>query len=270
MLSDFIIKESRFSNPKLKDFIDCVFKHKDIQDIDYRTYLTDECRKNLPTSFKIQSGGDMRCSGKSEVLHQIFPIKLKDVEEEDVFHRKEGGNIGSTSSNQFINPDNDTLVIYVKRDPKEKLKCLMRNRAPYTEDIKNKEEIDSFNARLPNELKDEAYDDTQKMRKELLPAIYEHKNYLLLENTFKEKEPVITTERVCDVSKIKIDTLKTNIRNEINYSNKYKSTPTEIDRRTMRLEKHIKYLKEIETQCDLNNKLQEINNLMKDFKEANK
>jgi hypothetical protein len=269
MLSDFIIKESRFSNPKLKDFIDCVFKHKDVQDNDYRTYLTDECRKNLPSSFKIQSGGDMRCSGKSELLHQIFPIKLRNIEEEDILYRG-GGNIESTSSNQFINPDDDTLVIYVKRDQKEKLKCLMRNRAPYNEDIKNKEEIDSFSARLPNELKDEAYDDTHKMREELLPTMYKHKNYLLLENIFKEKEPVVTKERVCDVSKIKIDTLKTNILDEINYSNKHTSTPTEINRRTMRLEKHIRYLEEVEKKCDLSNKLQEINNLMKDFKKANK
>jgi hypothetical protein len=38
----------------------------------------------------------------------------------------------------------------------------------------------------------------------------------------------------------------------------------------MRLEKHIRYLEEVEKKCDLSNKLQEINNLMKDFKKANK
>lgn len=259
-LNNYVIKESKFNNPKIKEFIDCVFSSTDNASID-------RCGSYLPPKFTIQSGGDMRCSGKSEVLHSMFPTRLHDIDEEEASMR--GLNIESKVSSPFARPDDNTLVIYVKRDTEEKLKCLLKFRAPYTKD---NEDIDRHNATLPNELKHEAYYDTERMRKEMLPSIYEHKNYMLLENKNKEEEPFITKRKICVVSNVKLENLKEDLMTAIESHDRIIRKESVVEGTThfwhyiSKAEKQISYLSEYEDSCHFSGKMKKVNSILNDLR----
>lgn len=201
-LKNYEIKESRFENPDFKEFTNCTFTAKNEEDID-------RCRFHLPSSYKIESGGDMRCSGKSEILHLMFPSLRRAAE----FSMEEEAR-GSISSKieRFTEPDVNKLVIYVKRNSEEKLKCLLRYRSIFREDI-GREPYN--NDPLPNDLKDEAYRSEKHMRKTMLPSVYEHKNFMIVENKNKEKEPVITNDKICKISKKQLEYLKEKVKRDL-------------------------------------------------------
>lgn len=39
------------------------------------------------------------------------------------------------------------------------------------------------------------------MRKTMLPSIYLHKNFMIVENENKEEDPIVTKEKICKISK---------------------------------------------------------------------
>ena len=123
-LKNYKIKESKFENPDFKTFTNCVFTAPNEEDVD-------RCRFHLPFPYKVESGGDMRCSGKSEILHLMFP-SLRHVVE---FSMEEERGPISSKVQRFTEPDFNKLAIYVKRNPEEKLKCLLRYRSIFREDV---------------------------------------------------------------------------------------------------------------------------------------
>lgn len=205
-LKNYKIKESKFENIYFEMFADCIFSHKKRKD----TVEEDinQCRFHLPFAYQVESGGDMRCSGKSEILHLMFPMLKHNVE---FSMEEERGPISSKVGN-FTEPDLKKLAIYVKRDPEEKLKCLLRYRSSFRDDMGR--DPDYYDA-LPNELREESYNDTNHMRKIMLPSIYEHKNFIILENQNKEKDPVITNEKICKISKRQLERLKKDVERDI-------------------------------------------------------
>lgn len=73
----------------------------------------------------------MRCSGKSEILHLMFPALRHNVP----FSTKEERGHISSKVTRFTEPDFGKFVIYVKRHPEEKLKCLLRYRSIFRDDV---------------------------------------------------------------------------------------------------------------------------------------
>lgn len=261
-LKNYKIEENKFENPNFKMFTNCVFAVNNEEDID-------RCRLHLPFSSKVESGGDMRCSGKSEILHLIFPTLRHNVP----FSTEEGRGDISSKVTRFTEPDIDKLVIYVKRNPEEKLKCLLRYRSIFRDEVER--ESDHYDS-LPNELKDEAYNEIGHMRKTMLPSVYEHKNFIILENQNKEKEPVITNEKICKISKEQLENLKNDVKRDFesdkmvvekgfkkilltigkeNYESSARST-----------EETLKYNKEYENICNTLEDISEIRKIMDERK----
>jgi hypothetical protein len=205
-LRNYKIEESKFENPDFEIFTNCIFAAKNKGDIIEED--VDRCHLHLPLSYKVESGGDMRCSGKSEILHLMFPMLRHNVE---FSMEEERGPISSKVAN-FTEPDSNKLVIYVKRNPEEKLKCLLRYRSIFRDNIGREP---AYYDPLPNDLRDESYDDTNNMRKTMLPSIYEHKNFIILENQNKEKEPIITNEKICKISKGQLEHLKKEVKRDV-------------------------------------------------------
>lgn len=181
-------------------FTDCIFAVKNGEGVDEED--VDRCRFHLPFSSRVESGGDMRCSGKSEILHLMFPTLRHTVE----FGMEEDRGHISSKVTRFTEPDINKLVIYVKE---EKLKCLLRYRSIFRDNVGR--EPDYYD-HLPNELKDEAHNEIYRMRKTMLSSVYEHKNFIILENQNKEKEPFITNKKICKISKEQLENLKKEVK----------------------------------------------------------
>lgn len=261
-LKNYKIKESKFENSDFKEFTNCAFTAKNEEDVD-------RCRFHLPFSYRVESGGDMRCSGKSEILHLMFPSLRYAVE----FSMEEERGPISSKIKRFTEPDINKLAIYVKRNPEEKLKCLLRYRSIFREDIDR--EPDYYDP-LPNDLKDEAYSEKEYMRKTMLPSVYEHKNFMIVENKNKEKEPIITNDKICKISKKQLEHLKEEVkrglesdkmfvekgfkdviltRGKANYESSVKYT-----------EDALKYIKEYENICNTLKDISEIREIMDERK----
>ncbi len=211
-LKNYKIKESKFENNDFKTFTNCISttaNEKHPSEID-----VDRCSYHLPPSYKIESGGDMRCSGKSEILHLMLP----EVRHRIAFGLEEERGSVSSKVKEFTEPDFNKLAIYVKRNPEEKLKCLLRYRSIFREDVGR--EPDYYDP-LPNDLKDEAYGAMDNMRKTMLPSVYRHKNFIVFENENKEKEPTITNDKICRISKKQLEKLKDETENNLKYDKMY-------------------------------------------------
>ncbi len=46
----------------------------------------------------------------------------------------------------------------------------------------------------------------------MLPSIYNHKNFIIVENENKEKEPVITSDNICKISKKQLENTKEGVK----------------------------------------------------------
>lgn len=263
-LKNYKIKESKFENPNIKKFSDCAFTSNTEEDVD-------RCRFHLPSNYKIESGGDMRCSGKSEILHMIFPMLRRSVE----FSMEEEGHNTPIASRirEFTKPDINKLAIYVKRNPEEKLKCLLRYRSIFREDVQR--EPDYYDS-LPNELKDETYSDTEHMRKTMLPSIYNHKNFIIVENENKEKEPVITNDNICKISKKQLENTKEDVKRGLESDKMFvergakniilTSGKANYKSSVKYVEETLKYNKEYENICKTSKDIDEIKKIMNERK----
>ncbi len=266
-LKNYRIEESKFENPDFKIFTDCVFSDKNKGDILEEDI--DRCRLHLPLSYKVESGGDMRCSGKSEILHLMFPRLRHHVE----FSMEEGRGIISSKVNEFEEPDINKLAIYIKRNPEEKLKCLLRYRSIFRDDVGREPH---YNDPLPNDLRDESYNDMNYMRKTMLPSIHKHKNFIILENQNKEKEPVITNEKICKISKGQLEHLKKYVKGFFESDKMFVEKgfkeiiltrgKRDYETSTTYAEKTLKYNKEYEDICNTSKDMSEIRNIMNERK----
>lgn len=262
-LKNYKIKESKFENPDFKTFTNCVFTSKNEEDIN-------RCHIHLPSPYKVESGGDMRCSGKSEILHLMFPTlghRFKFSEEEE--------RPGPVSSRvrEFTKPDSNKLAIYVKRNPEEKLKCLLRYRSIFREDVGR--EPDDYDP-LPNDLKDEAYGDMENMRKTMLPSVYQYQNFIIVENENKEKEPIITNDKICKISKKQLKNLKNDVERDLKFDKKYMEKglkemiltrgKTAFELSAKYAKERLKYNKEYEKICNTSRDIDSIRKIMDERK----
>lgn len=260
-LKNYKIEESKFENPEIEEFTNCVFSAKNDEDVD-------TCRFYLPPKYKIESGGDMRCSGKSEILHLMFPI-LREITEFSGEEETSSFPISSKLKN-FTEPDINKMVIYVKRNPEEKLKCLLKYRSIFRDDI-NREP--TYHDLLPNDLKNEAYSKTEHMRKTMLPSIYQHKNFMIVENKNKEEDPIITKDKICNISKKQLENIKLSIKRDLEYDKTLIEegvSPTEVkenyESSTKGTEERLKYIEEYKNTCNTSADINEIKKIMKERK----
>ncbi len=266
-LKNYKIEESKFENPDFKKFTDCILSNKDKENVLEEDI--NRCGSYLPPSHKVESGGDMRCSGKSEILHLILPRLKYSVK----FGMEEGRGPISSKLEEFGDPDINKLAIYVKRNPEEKLKCLLRNRSIFKDDI---EGGPYYYDPLPNALRDESYNDVNNMRKTMLPSIHKQKNFIILENQNKEEEPVVTNEKICELSKIQLKQLKKNVKGFFESDKMFvESGHKEIiltrgksnyEAFKANTEKTLEYNKEYENICNTSKDMSKIKNIMEKIK----
>ena len=261
-LKNYKIKESKFENPDFKTFTNCAFTAKNEEDID-------RCSFHLPFSYKVESGGDMRCSGKSEILHLMFPSLRYAVE----FSMEEERGPISSKVQRFTEPDFNKLTIYVKRNPEQKLKCLLKYRSIFREDIRREPD---YNDPLPNELKDEAYNDMEHMRKTMLSSVYEHKNFIIIENENKEKDPIVTNDKICKISKKQLEHLKEEVKRELESDKMFVEKgfkeiiltrgEANYESSIKHVEETLKYNKEYENICNTSNEIKQVKKIMDERK----
>lgn len=262
-LKNYKVLDSHFESPVIKGFVDCVLKSESKKDVincgNYYHY--DELEKDLEY-FSVQSAGDSRCSGKSEILNLMFPSLMEGIrygtEEEadkprDIVLESETYSIHG----DYYPPDEDTLAIYVQRDADEKLNCLI-GRAD--------EDTDTPFA-LPNEVED-CHEASQSNREINLPQLHEQKNYLLIENTNVE-DFRITNETTCNTANARIDEAINNMGRSLSIDEKIvglgtykKAHKKHFENSVSSTHDDIEPTKEYADMCNLNNKYRELESII--------
>lgn len=264
-LKNYKILDSHFESPTVKMFVDCVIEADSENDVircnDYYHY--DEIDR-YGDYFSVQSAGDSRCSGKSEILYLMFPSILKHTP----FGQEETGisthdeeplkNTVCSIHKNYHPPSEDTLAIYVKRDFNEKYKCLL---------ARGKRE-DGSSVILPNEI-----EDTPEMviryRETNLPQLVEQKNYILMENMNIEEHGIADKKTTCDTANRRINNAIDNMKRRLSLDEKivgmgiYKDSHKKFFEDDLsRMNKEIETTKEYEEMCDLSNRYKELESIV--------
>lgn len=257
-LKNYKILDSHFESPIVKNFVDCVLE-ADSEDGVIRCgnhYHMDE-HDTEHEHFSVQSAGDSRCSGKSEILYLMFPSALKNTsfgdEEENPDNptNKILKNEIYSIHTSYHPPSDDTLAIYVQRDPYEKITCLVRRGDEKDSDIPSV---------LPNELIENTQEIVRMYRENNIPQMYKQKNYIYLENMNIEKLR-ITDESTCGTANLRMDDAIEKIESELSVDKKivamgiYKDAHKKfLDDSVKSVYKNIDTTKEYADVCNLDNK----------------